>query len=110
MARLPKFSGATQLEPYLAQLQIAALHYGWNGNESATQLALALEGTAVQVLLDLASADRRNLQALTQALERRFGQRAVVCHSCEQLTSRRRQEGEHLGAPTTLLRCGRTSP
>ena len=83
VARLPKFSGVTQLEPYLAQFQIAALHYSWNGNEAATQLALALEGTAVQDLLDLAPADRLNLQALTQALDRRFGQRAVVCYSRE---------------------------
>ena len=98
VARLPKFSGTTQLEPYLAQFHLAAVHYGWNGNEAATQLALSLEGTAVQVLLDLAPADQRNLQALTQALERRYGQRAVVCHSREQLTSRRRQEGERLGA------------
>ena len=50
VARLPKYSGATQLEPYLAQFRIAALHYGWSGDQSATQLALALEGdgSAVQ--------------------------------------------------------------
>ena len=67
-------------------------------DESATQLALALEGTAVQVLLDLAPADQRDLRALTRALERRFVQRAVVNHSRELLTSRRRHEGERLGA------------
>ena len=84
-------SGATQLEPYLAQFRIAALHYGWGADESATQLALALEGTAVQVLLDLAPAAQRDLQALTRALERRFGQRAVADHSRELLTGRRRR-------------------
>ncbi|CAL8363517.1 unnamed protein product [Boreogadus saida] len=78
VARLPKFSGATPLEPYLAQLRIAARYYGWGVEESAAQLALALEGTALQVLLDLAPADQRDLQALTLALERRFGQRRVV--------------------------------
>ena len=98
VARLPKYSGATQLEPYLAQFRIAALHYGWGADESATQLALALEGTAVQVLLDLAPAAQRDLQALTRALERRFGQRAVADHSRELLTGRRRQEGERLGS------------
>ena len=96
--RLPKFSGATPLEPYLAQLRIAARYYGWGMVESAAQLALALEGMALQVLLDLAPADRRDLQALTLALERRFGQRRVVSHSRELLTSRRRREGERLGA------------
>ena len=98
VARLPKFSGATPLEPYLAQLRIAARYYGWGMDESAAQLALALEGTALQVLLDLAPADQRDLHALTLALERRFGQRRVVSHSRELLTSRRRREGERLGA------------
>ena len=120
VARLPKFSGATPLEPYLAQLRIAARYYGWGMDESAAQLALALEGTALQVLLDLAPADQRDLHALTLALERRFGQRRVVSHSRELLTSRRRREGERFGptqrtycctpsgaTPTSLLRLGR---
>ncbi|CAL8234358.1 unnamed protein product [Boreogadus saida] len=50
------------------------------------------------ILLDLAPADQQDLQALTLALERRFGQRRVVSHSRELLTSRRRREGERLGA------------
>ncbi|KAK0136443.1 hypothetical protein N1851_027445 [Merluccius polli] len=96
--RLPKYSGAMPLEPYLAQFRIAALHYGWDGDESATQLALALEGSAVQVLMDLGPAAQRELQALTRALGLRFGQRAAADHSRELLAGRRRQEGERLGA------------
>ncbi|KAK0130618.1 hypothetical protein N1851_034899 [Merluccius polli] len=97
-ARLPKYSGATPLEPYLAQFRIAALQYGWDGDESATQLALALEGSAVQVLMDLGPAAQRDLQALTRALDLRFGQRVAADHSRELLAGRRRQEGERLGA------------
>ena len=82
---------------------------GWSGDQSATQLALALEGTAVQVLLDLAPADQRNLQALTRALERRFGQRAVADHSRELLADRPACTPS-VGTPPTLLRSGRTSP
>ena len=67
-------------------------------DESAAQLALALEGTAVKALLDLAPADQRDLGALIRALERRFGQRAVGSPSRELPTRRRRQEGERLGA------------
>ena len=96
-ARLPKYSGATPLEPYLAQFRIAALHHGWDGDQSATQLALALEGTAMQVLLDLAPAAQRDVQALTRALDMRFGQRAAADHSRELLAGRHRQEGECLG-------------
>ncbi|KAK0148595.1 hypothetical protein N1851_011080 [Merluccius polli] len=98
--RLPKYSGATPLEPYLAQFRIAALHYGWDGDESTTQLALALEGSVVQVLMDLGPAAQRDLQALTRALDLRFGQRVAADHSRELLAGRRRQEGERLGAYT----------
>ena len=55
--RLPKFSGVTQLEPYLAQFRLAAWHNGWGAEEAVVQLALALEGTAARVLLDLDQAD-----------------------------------------------------
>ncbi|KAK0139290.1 Major histocompatibility complex class I-related gene protein [Merluccius polli] len=89
-ARLPKYSGATPLEPYLAQFRIAALHYGWDGDESATQLALALEGSAVQVLMDLGPAAQRDLQALTRALDLR-GSPLTTAGNCW-------QEGERLGA------------
>ena len=50
--KLPKFSGATQLEPYLAQFRLAEWHNGWGAGEAVVHLALALEGTAVQALLD----------------------------------------------------------
>ncbi len=73
-AKLPRYSGLTPLEPYLAQVDLAALHDGWRREETATHLALALEGPALQVLIDLSPEERRDLQALTAALNRRFGQ------------------------------------
>ncbi|CAL8389159.1 unnamed protein product [Boreogadus saida] len=93
-----QFSGATHLEPYLAHFRLAEGHNGWGAGKAVVHLALALEGTAVQALLDLAPADQRDLGGLTRALERRFGQRAVGSHSRELLTRRRRQEGERFGA------------
>lgn len=60
-AKLPKSSGMTQLEPYLSQVQLAAWHDGWSKEETATHLALALEGKALQVLLDLAPAEQWDL-------------------------------------------------
>ena len=96
--RLPKFSGATQLEPYLAQVRLVEWHNRWGAGEAVVHLALALEGTAVQALLDLAPEDQRDLRALIRALERRFGQWAAMNHSRELLTNRRRRrEGERLG-------------
>ncbi|CAL8394831.1 unnamed protein product [Boreogadus saida] len=95
--RLPKFSGVTQLEPYLAQFRLAAWHNGWGAEEAVVHLALALEGTAARVLLDLDQADQRDLQALIQALERRLGERVSRNESKQLLASHRRREEESLG-------------
>ncbi len=103
-AKLPRYSGLTPLEPYLAQVDLAALHDGWSREETATHLALALEGPALQVLIDLSPEERRDLQALTAALNRRFGQRTSAEQSREELTNRRRREGESVGAFTADIR------
>ena len=95
--RLPKFTGVTQLEPYLAQFRLAAWHNDWGAEEAVVHLALALEGTAARVLLDLDQADQRDLQALIQALERRLGERVSSNESKQLLASRRRREEESLG-------------
>ncbi|CAL8350655.1 unnamed protein product [Boreogadus saida] len=95
--RLPKFSGVTQLEPYLAQFRLAAWHNGWGAEEAVVHLALALEGTAARVLLDLDQADQRDLQALIRALERRLGERVSRNESKQLLASHRRREEESLG-------------
>ncbi|CAL8350799.1 unnamed protein product [Boreogadus saida] len=95
--RLPKFSGVTQLEPYLAQFRLAAWHNGWCTEEAVVHLALVLEGTAARVLLDLDQADQRDLQALIRALERRLGERVSRNESKQLLASHRRREEESLG-------------
>ncbi|CAL8257876.1 unnamed protein product [Boreogadus saida] len=100
--RLPNFSGATALEPYLAQFCLAEWHNGWGAEEAVDYLALALVGTAARVLLDLDQADQRDLQALTRALERRFGERIFSNQSRQLLASQRRREEESLGG--SLLR------
>ena len=90
---LPKIPGATQLDLFLAQFRLAEWHNGLGAGEAVVHLALALEGTAVQVMLDLAPADQRDLRvlALIRALEMRFGQRAVLNHSRGLLNSCRRR-------------------
>ncbi len=96
-AKLPRYSGLMPLEPYLAQVDLAALHDGWSREETATHLALVLESPALQVLIDLSPEERRDLQALTAALNRRFGQRTSAEQRREELTDRRRPEGESVG-------------
>ena len=59
----PKFK-STLLGSYLAQSEAGG------AREAVVHLDLALEGTAVRVLLDLAPVEQRDLQAPTRALER----------------------------------------
>ncbi len=78
-------------------MDLAALHDGWSREETATNFTLALEGPALQVLIDLSSKERCDLQALTAALNRRFGQRTSAEQRREELTDRRWREGENVG-------------
>ncbi|CAL9692670.1 unnamed protein product [Knipowitschia caucasica] len=96
-AKLPKYSGTTPVEPFLAQVRLASWHSGWSDDETATHLALALEGVALQILLDLSLEDQQDLQALMIGLERRFGKRLHAEESREQLSGLYRKEGENLG-------------
>jgi len=73
--KLPGYDGATPLGPYLAQVWLAVQFGWWGDKEAAVHLALALEGPAAQVLLDLPPVDWGSFTGLTVMLERRFGQR-----------------------------------
>ena len=68
--KLPKFSGATQLEPHLAQFRLAEWQNGLGAEEAVVHLALALEGMAARVLLNLDQADQQDLQALISSATR----------------------------------------
>ena len=103
-----------QLEPYLAQFRLVEWPNGWAAREAVVHLAL--EGTAVQVLLDLTPGGQRDLQALTRAptraLERRLGERVCSGQSREVLAAHCRQEEERLSfyAADVLLCARRGNP
>ena len=88
------------METYLAQLWLAAQNCGW-GDRS---LALELEGSVLQTLLDLDPTDQSKLSMLTNALERRSGQRQSAKAARHKLTQRHRQPREGWGAMATELR------
>jgi len=98
LVKLPWYGGGTLLEPYLAQVWLAAQYSCWEDDEAAVQLALALEGPTVQVLLNLAPVDQTSLEGLITSLERRFGQHQSADESREHLANCYQQDGEHLGA------------
>ncbi|KAJ8333759.1 hypothetical protein SKAU_G00410780 [Synaphobranchus kaupii] len=68
-----------------------------NPASTAGHLALALEGPALEAILDLPPAERQNLQALTAALQRRFIQHRSAEASREKLLSCNRCEEESWG-------------
>ncbi|KAJ8380732.1 hypothetical protein SKAU_G00015100 [Synaphobranchus kaupii] len=76
---------------------LAAQLGGWTPEQTAGHLALALEGPALEAILDLLPAERQNLQALTAALQRRFIQHRSAEASREKLLSRYRCEEESWG-------------
>ncbi|CAI5638952.1 unnamed protein product [Oreochromis niloticus] len=120
-AKLQHYTGATQLEPCLAQVTLAATHNGWGQEETATHLALALEGPALQVLLDLPLEEQRDLRALTTALGRRVNHEfwlADITDECIVGLDLLAHWGArvdvpgvaiHLGAETVQLQVGRGS-
>ncbi|KAJ8352500.1 hypothetical protein SKAU_G00239760 [Synaphobranchus kaupii] len=95
--KLPRFNGTASLESYLAQLELAAQLASWTPEQTVGHLALALEGPALEAILDLPPAERQNLQALTAALQRRFTQHRSAEASREKLLSRYRCEEESWG-------------
>ena len=67
--KLPRYAGITALEPYLAQVGLAAANNQWNNQATAAHVALALEEKAQQVLLDLTPTERLDYTILAAALE-----------------------------------------
>ena len=67
--KLPSYTRAELLEPYLAQVQLTAWYGGWDTEEVAVLLAVAIEGKALQTLLDFDPAERLSCPALTKVLK-----------------------------------------
>ncbi len=65
--KLLRYDGSVPPEPYFAQVQLTAWRAGWSKEDSMAQLALALEGPALQVLLDLTPAEQKDHETLTGA-------------------------------------------
>ncbi|MEQ2162802.1 hypothetical protein GOODEAATRI_023547 [Goodea atripinnis] len=93
-------------EERVMTVEMAAELSGWSPEETALQVALSLEGGALQVVSDLRPRERHNWALVQEALQRRFGKRIYAEHAREQLISRQRLDGETPGsyAADILLR------
>lgn len=102
--KLPRYNGESPLATYLVQVRLAAKLNGWSAERTGVQVALALEGKALQVLEDLPPAEQTSWSAIEAALQRRYGQRIFADDARDQLASRRRRKDERQGEFAADLR------
>ncbi|RXM34182.1 hypothetical protein EOD39_4940 [Acipenser ruthenus] len=95
--KLPRFSGQTSLEAFLAQFKFAATEHGWGSVIKASYLTQSLEEAALEILLDLESEERADYQVLLRALKRQFGENESYLFLQSRLQNRRQTPGERLG-------------
>ena len=67
------FDGSCPWDDYKAQFELVAELNGWDDSTKALYLATNLRGPAQTLLGDLDPHQRKDLTALTEALEARFG-------------------------------------
>lgn len=104
LVKVGRYDGNTGWEMYWAQFQLVAKANQWGTNESAVQLAAALDGEARRVLLDLSPMDMADPQNIARAIERQFGDPTSSTTARRQFNERVRRDGEKLGVYAAELR------
>ena len=90
------FDGTTSWDDYKAQFDLVAELNGWDDTTKAIYLATNLRGAAQTLLGDLEPSRRRDITALTDALEARFGSSSQTEVYKAQLRGRVRGRDESL--------------
>ncbi|CAI5670428.1 unnamed protein product [Oreochromis niloticus] len=96
--KLPHYNGEEPPETYLIQVQLAAQLNGWSTEETAVQVALALEVRALQILTDLQPEERLSWRTVARAMQSRFGLCTHADDAQDELASRPQRQEESLGA------------
>ena len=73
MHRPSAYDGKSSWEAYFTQFEMLADLNRWGVQEKASYLAVSLRGSALTVLTNLPAGQRRDYDALTKALQNRFG-------------------------------------
>ncbi|MGH0127559.1 UNVERIFIED_CONTAM: hypothetical protein FKN15_031313 [Acipenser sinensis] len=92
-----RYDGTSPWEAYQAKFKMAALNNAWSPTEKADQLAAALDGKALQVLLDLGPDELDSYDVIATALDRRFGRVEPAVGLRQHLATRIRGPREKLG-------------
>ncbi len=102
--KLGRYDGRSSYEAFQKKFELVAEVNGWDEFESVGQLAAALDGYALQVLLDVQGSKVYSSQALHQALFRRFGDTTPPTALRQQFQEHTRQPKEPLGVFMADLR------
>ncbi|KAF8770190.1 hypothetical protein HNY73_017752 [Argiope bruennichi] len=94
--KLSTFDGKTSWQVYKTQFTMVAEANGWNPQAKAFHLATSLRGDAADILETLTEEQRHDFQALSSALELRFGEKCTKEYSRLQLKFRYQKAGESL--------------
>lgn len=94
--KLSTYDGKTSWQVYKTQFEIVANANGWDSVTKACQLAASLRAEAADILQTLPEEQRLDLNALSSALELRFGEKCVRDYSRLQLKSRQQKATETL--------------
>ena len=88
------FDGKCAWDTYRAQFELLADLNKWSDTDKAAHLAISLRGAAATVLTNLHPTQRRSYEALTSALDSRFGMvhQTELNRSRLKARSRRREE------------------
>ncbi|GFT19525.1 retrovirus-related Pol polyprotein from transposon 412 [Nephila pilipes] len=90
------YDGKTSWHVYKSQFSIVANGSDWDPVTKARQLAASLRGEAADVLRTVPEEEELNFEALTEALEQRFGEKCLKDFSRLQLKSRQQRQSETL--------------
>ncbi|GFT38832.1 retrovirus-related Pol polyprotein from transposon 412 [Nephila pilipes] len=84
------------MKVYKTQIKIVANGNGWDPVTKARQLASSLRAEAADILRTVPEEEQLNFEALTEALELRFGEKCLKDFSHLQLKSRQQRQSETL--------------
>ncbi|KMQ82254.1 hypothetical protein RF55_23637 [Lasius niger] len=94
--KVSTYDGKTSWQVYKTQFSIVADANGWDEETKACHLAASLRADAADILQSLSEHQRRDFEALSGALELRFGEKCVKEYSRLQLKSRQQKPTETL--------------
>ena len=94
--KLPSYNGEEPPETYLIQVQLVAQFNAWSAEETAVQVALALEGKALEVLTDLQPEEHFDWHTIEGVIQHRFSRQAHADDAQEKLAGCRRRDGGSL--------------